>query len=131
MLTIGRVCVKTAGRDAGQMAVIVDVLDNNLVMIDGQVRRRKCNVMHLEPTSKTVDVSKNASHGDVVKALKAVDIAVVERKPKAKAAKQTVKKLPMKYAPTKKAKKPAVAKTAAVKTAKATAKVEAKPAAKK
>ena len=88
MLTIGKVCVKTAGRDAGQMAVIIDVLDKNLVMIDGQVRRRKCNIAHLEPTSKSVEVKKNASHEDVVHALKALEIAVVDRKPKAKSTNQ-------------------------------------------
>lgn len=82
MISIGRVCVKTAGRDAGQLAVVIDVLDKNKVMIDGQVRRRACNILHLEPTSKSVTVDKNASHASVVAALKDVGIAVTDRKPK-------------------------------------------------
>jgi len=45
---IGRVCMKIAGRDAGKIGVIVDTLENGFVLIDGAVRRRKCNVMHLE-----------------------------------------------------------------------------------
>lgn len=87
VLEIGRVCVKIAGRDAGQMAVIVNVLDKKTVVIDGQVRRRKCNITHLEPTSKSVKVDKDASHNAVVSALKSIGIEVVDRKPR-KATKQ-------------------------------------------
>jgi len=43
----GRICVKTAGRDAGLKCVIVDVLDDKFVLIDGETRRRKCNILHL------------------------------------------------------------------------------------
>jgi large subunit ribosomal protein L14e len=74
--------MKLAGRDAGQVAVIVDVLDHNMVVIDGQVRRRKCNVAHLEPTGKKVHVEKDSSHNHVVAALKTLGIEVVERKTK-------------------------------------------------
>jgi large subunit ribosomal protein L14e len=76
---IGRVCVKLAGRDAGKKCVIVDVLENNYVMIDGETRRRKCNVIHLEPTTRTVEVSPKASHEEVCKVL---DIEVVKHKAK-------------------------------------------------
>ena len=82
VLEIGRVCVKVAGRDAGQMAVIVNIVDKKIVVIDGQVRRRKCNIAHLEPTSKSVKIDKDASHNAVVSALKSIDIEVVERKPR-------------------------------------------------
>ena len=51
-------CVKIAGRDAGGRAVIVDVLDDNFVLIDGGVRRRKCNIIHLEPSDKKIDIKK-------------------------------------------------------------------------
>jgi len=40
MFEIGRLCVKIAGRDARKKAVIVEVLDGNFVMRDGEVRRR-------------------------------------------------------------------------------------------
>ena len=82
MLTIGTICLKVAGRDAGQVAVIIDVLDAKTVLVDGQVRRRKCNVAHLEPTSKSVDVKKGALHQEVVSALKSLGVEVVERKTK-------------------------------------------------
>ena len=69
MLTVGRVCIKIAGRDAGKKAVIVDIIDDNYVFIDGEVRRKKCNILHLEPLDTTVDIEKNASHVDVLHAL--------------------------------------------------------------
>jgi len=82
MLSIGRLCVKTCGRDAGKKCVIVDVLDNNFVMIDGATRRRKCNILHLEPLDKELKLSKGASHADVAAAFKAEGLEVFESKPK-------------------------------------------------
>jgi len=70
MVDIGRVCVKIAGRDAGKKCVIVDVLGKEMVMIDGETRRRKCNLAHIEPLDKKVDIKKGASHEEVVAALK-------------------------------------------------------------
>lgn len=69
MLEIGKVCIKIAGRDAGKLAVIVEILDEPYVLIDGEVRRRKCNILHLEPTERKVEIKKDASHLEVVKAL--------------------------------------------------------------
>lgn len=69
MLEVGRICMKIAGRDAGKLGVIVEVLDENFVLLDGEVRRRKISIKHLEPINKTVDISKGASHADVLKAL--------------------------------------------------------------
>lgn len=70
MIDIGRVCVKLAGRDAGKKCVVVDVIDDKYVLIDGETRRRKCNIMHLEPLDMTVEIGKGASHEAVVKAVK-------------------------------------------------------------
>ncbi|WP_457611716.1 KOW motif-containing protein, partial [Methanocaldococcus sp.] len=36
-IEIGRVCIKTLGREAGNTCVIVDILDKNFVLIDGNV----------------------------------------------------------------------------------------------
>ena len=69
MYSVGRVCVKLAGRDSGKKCVIVEVLENNYVLIDGATRRRKCNKFHLEPTSATVQIKTGASHEEVAKAL--------------------------------------------------------------
>lgn len=83
MLEVGRICVKLAGRDAGKKAVIVDVQDN-YATIDGEVRRRKCNMFHLEPTSKTIEIKKNASHSDIKSEFEKLGMKVFESKPKEK-----------------------------------------------
>lgn len=82
MLTIGRLCVKTAGRDAGKKCVVVSVLDNNHVLIDGETRRRKCNLLHLEPLNQVVDIKKDANHAEVIAVFKSVGVEVVPTKAK-------------------------------------------------
>lgn len=84
MIEIGRLCVKTAGRDAGLKCVIVDILDGRFVLIDGETRRRKCNVMHLEPLKEVIKIKKNAGHDAVSKVLKDIGITARETKPKPK-----------------------------------------------
>lgn len=79
MFEIGRVVYKIAGRDSNAVAVIIDVMDDKFVMIDGQTRRKKVNVAHIEPTQKTVDVKKNATHDVVVKALEAAGFPVEKK----------------------------------------------------
>lgn len=116
MIEIGRVCVKIAGRDAGLKCVVVEDLGKSLVLIDGQTRRRKCNVAHLEPLAQKLDISKGASHDQVVKAFKAIEVEIVERKSKAKAPVQKVApRAQVKAAPAEKPKvaKPAVKKAVA------------------
>jgi large subunit ribosomal protein L14e len=89
MFEIGRLCVKIAGRDSGNYCVIIDVIDENTVLIDGYVRRRKCNIKHLEPLNKKLNLKKGASTSDIKKALLAEGIKikerVVKRKPKKEA----------------------------------------------
>lgn len=82
MMEIGRVFVKTAGRDAGKKGVIVDVLEGSFVMVDGQVRRKKCNIRHLEPVKTCLKMEKNAPHETVVAELKKIGIEVAEKKVK-------------------------------------------------
>ena len=84
MYEVGRLCIKLAGRDANKKCVIIEVLDDVYVMIDGQTRRRKCNITHLEPLDKFLKLSKGASHKDVVSVLKKEKIIVVDTKPKKK-----------------------------------------------
>jgi large subunit ribosomal protein L14e len=84
MIEIGRLCVKTAGRDAGLKCVIVDILDDKFVLIDGETRRRKCNVLHLEPLKDVVKIKKNASHEDVRKEFEKLSLKARETKPKPK-----------------------------------------------
>ena len=82
MFEIGRVCLKIAGRDAGLKCVIVDVLDNNFVMIDGETRRRKCNVKHLEPLDKEIKIRKSASHENVSEEFNKLGYGIWKTKPK-------------------------------------------------
>jgi large subunit ribosomal protein L14e len=86
MIEVGRVCVKTAGRDAGKKCVVVDVLDDNYVLIDGETRRRKCNIMHLEPLDKMIEIKKNAGHPEVAKAFEALGYGAHSPKTKQKTA---------------------------------------------
>ena len=53
---VGRICVKLAGRDAGRKCVIVEELDNHYVLVDGDVRRKKVNICHLEPLEEMLDI---------------------------------------------------------------------------
>lgn len=68
LFEIGRVCLKIAGRDAGKKCIVIDNPGTNTVLIDGETRRRKCNVKHLEPLDKVVSISKNAPPAQVLKA---------------------------------------------------------------
>lgn len=84
MIEIGRLCVKTAGRDAGLKCVIVDIIDDNYVLIDGETRRRKCNILHLEPLKEVVKIRKNASHEDIKKEFEKLNLKARETKPRQK-----------------------------------------------
>ena len=84
MIDVGRLCVKTAGRDAGLKCVVVDIADSKLVLIDGETRRRKCNIAHLEPLNQVLDIKKGASHDDVRKELEKLGLKARDTKPKEK-----------------------------------------------
>jgi len=69
---IGRVCLKTAGRHAGKKVVIVSELkENKYVTIDGtKMKRKRCNIAHLEPLTETLDITTSTTHEDIVKLMK-------------------------------------------------------------
>ena len=73
MFEIGRMCLKVAGREAGKYCVVVKRIDENLVLVTGpksvtQVKRRKCNVTHLEPLKESIRISADASDEEVISA---------------------------------------------------------------
>lgn len=74
----GQLCVKIAGRDAGKECVVVEVLDDNFVLIDGNTRRRKCNVDHLEIIGE-LKIKAKAGHDEVIEAMKKAGIAIVKK----------------------------------------------------
>jgi len=86
MFEVGRVCLKLAGRDAGKRCIIVDVQDSNFVLIDGETRRRKCNVKHLEPLNTVVKIRKAASHENVAEEFNKLGFGLWKTKPKKAAA---------------------------------------------
>lgn len=92
LFEVGRVCVKIAGRDARKKCVIVDVLESPHVLIDGETRRRKCNISHLEPLDIIVEISANANNASVVAALKEQGIICLEKKDAKKTEKPRPKK---------------------------------------
>ena len=53
-------------------------------MIDGETRRKKCNIKHLEPLKDKIDIKKGASHADIVKEFKKLKIDIKEKKSKSK-----------------------------------------------
>lgn len=85
MFDVGRVCFKIAGRDSNRYCVIVKVVDKNFVLIDGQTRRKKVNVRHIEPTSQMMDIKENADHGAVVEAFSKMGIQIANKKAKSAA----------------------------------------------
>lgn len=89
LFTIGRVCVKIAGRESGKTCVVVDIKDK-LVLIDGNVRRKLCNPKHLEPLDKILKIKKGASTSEVKSAMEKENLEVSEKK-KSKEKKKTEK----------------------------------------
>ena len=110
--------MKIAGRDAGRMCVVVDAIDTKIVLIDGDVRRRKCNIFHLEPLEKVISLKKGASHTEVEKAFKDLGYAMWNTKPKEKTTKPTTLRSQNKDAAAKQAPKVKVAKVVKAKAEK-------------
>jgi len=56
-IEVGRICVKIAGREAGEKCVIVEVIDDKFVEVVGTtMKNRKCNKKHLEPVEQTMEI---------------------------------------------------------------------------
>jgi large subunit ribosomal protein L14e len=72
---IGRLCLKTQGRDAGKRCVVVDLMDKNFALITGPkqitgVRRRRVNVNHLKPLDEKISIEKGAPDEQIAELLK-------------------------------------------------------------
>ena len=80
VMEVGRVCVKLAGHEAGKRCVIVDVLGNVYVVVSGPgVKRRRCNIAHLEPLEQKVEIAKGVSDEDVKRTLEAAGLVKTEK----------------------------------------------------
>jgi large subunit ribosomal protein L14e len=79
-IEVGRVCLKIAGREGGRYCVVVkgagkEKADKSFVVITGPklltgVKRRKCNVNHLEPLPYVLEIKEDASDEEVLEAFK-------------------------------------------------------------
>ena len=108
-IEIGRLCMKIAGRDAGRAGLIVEVIDKNFVVVDGNVRKRKCNIRHLELLPKKAELKGKTSHEDVMKALQGFGFKPItsgKYKKKLKAEKKEVKEVKAKSKLLQKLRKP-------------------------
>jgi len=77
-IDIGRVCIKTMGRERGKRCVIVDIVDRSFVLVTGPksvtgVKRRRANVSHLEILDEVVKIPRRASDEEVAEALRDIE----------------------------------------------------------
>ncbi|NOZ81971.1 MAG: 50S ribosomal protein L14e [Candidatus Micrarchaeota archaeon] len=77
MIEPGRVCVKIAGREAGRCCVVLEVQeDGKFALVHGPgVRKRRCNVLHLEPLAEKIEPK-----GDYLKKLSEIEEKLNEAK---------------------------------------------------
>ena len=74
ILSAGDVCVKLVGRERGRIAVVVEVLDEKRVLIDGDVRRRLCGVNVLRHLGANVPVAPGTSRESILSSLEGLDL---------------------------------------------------------
>ena len=79
-LEIGQLCVKTTGREGGKICVVVDKIEDAFVLIDGQVKRRRCNIFHLKTIDNKINIKKNESTENIKKEFKKLGYEIKEKK---------------------------------------------------
>jgi large subunit ribosomal protein L14e len=72
-LEVGRVCMKVAGRETGHYCVVLKKEGEAFVLVTGPkiltgVKRRKCNINHLEPLSHILEIKENAADEEILDA---------------------------------------------------------------
>ena len=90
VLEVGRVCLKIAGREGGKYAVVVKPADTgkgkgkddkSFVFVTGPklltgVKRRKCNIDHLQPTQYKLEISEDATDEQVITAYEKAGLVI-------------------------------------------------------
>ncbi len=69
-IQIGRICVKTRGREKGLKCIIADVIDKNFLLITGppaisKVKRRRVNVKHIQTLDYMIDINREMSDEEI------------------------------------------------------------------
>ncbi|OYT42340.1 MAG: 50S ribosomal protein L14e [Candidatus Aenigmarchaeota archaeon ex4484_224] len=72
-IEVGRICMKIAGRDAGNFCVIVKKINDNFVLVTGPkiltgVRRRRVNIRHIQELPYKIEIKEDASDKEVLDA---------------------------------------------------------------
>jgi large subunit ribosomal protein L14e len=75
-IEVGRICIKSSGRETGRKCVIVDVMDKSFVLVTGPkkvtgVKRRRANINHLSPLQDKIEVTRGASDEEITQTLEA------------------------------------------------------------
>ena len=70
----GRVCVKTMGREAGSLCIVIEKKDESYVLVTGPrqlsgVKRRNCNIRHLEPLETILTFAADADDEAIEKTI--------------------------------------------------------------
>jgi len=70
-LEVGRVCMKIGGRESGKYAVVLKKMNDAFVLITGPriltgVKRRRCNIEHLESLPYVLEIKEEAPDEEVV-----------------------------------------------------------------
>ena len=75
-IEVGRICLKSAGRETSKKCVIVDVMDKSFVLITGPkkisgVKRKRVNINHITALQDKLDIKRGASDEEVIQKLEA------------------------------------------------------------
>ncbi|MDI6798810.1 MAG: 50S ribosomal protein L14e [Candidatus Aenigmarchaeota archaeon] len=78
-LEIGRVCMKVAGRESGRYCVVLKKISDAFVLVTGPkiltgVKRRKCNIEHLEALPYNLEIKEDASDEEVISAFEKANL---------------------------------------------------------
>jgi large subunit ribosomal protein L14e len=74
-MEIGQICVKTVGKERGKYCVVIKKIDENFVLVSGPkfltgVKRRRANVIHLQPLQYKLEIKEDASDEEILEAWK-------------------------------------------------------------
>lgn len=97
MIEKGRVCLKTAGREAGRYCIVLEKINDNFALVTGPktitgIRRRKCNISHLEPLEFVLPIPDNADDKTVEEIIKTSEHGLIFQKTKPKTPLQGIQK---------------------------------------
>lgn len=74
IFTIGRICYKTTGRDAGSRVVVLEAAKSGFAIVEGPATKKgKINLAHLLPTPRIIRVPDAYTRKDLVKMMEKGD----------------------------------------------------------